>query len=263
MQTWHKSQKSVKVWHLGITKQRVLKVFLLLVFFSKNPSVYPWSTILTPCPPKYIYWLLLIRMLTLEHSVGEPQGKWEWEYKESFWWEHVAWLVASPVCRLEQVRLSSQVVISATSLGAFIFIRARELDKQIANALTVVLNMLPRMNLRCHGEVLCGKFEYISQLQRPHFNPSGQGLGRVCSLGAILQTMPCHIFSVSGCHSTTVIFSLLLLASFCSVHSFKIFPVLQFQDCSPPIGSPDWLEQIEAVAQKRWKGAPGQTPSNK
>ena len=58
---------------------------------------------------------------------------------------------ASPVCRLEQVRLSSQVVISATSLGAFIFIRARELDKQIATALTVVLNMLPRMNLRCHG----------------------------------------------------------------------------------------------------------------
>ena len=147
--------------------------------------------------------------------------------------------LSSGLPSVEQVRLSSQVVISATSLGAFIFIRARELDKQIATALTVVLNMLPRMNLRCHGEVLCGKFEYKSQLQRPHFNPSGQGLGRVCSLGAILQTMPCHIFSVSGCHSTTVIFSLLLLASFCSVHSFKIFPVLQFQDCSPPIGSPD------------------------
>ena len=190
MQTWHKSQKSVKVWHLGITKQRVLKVFLLLVFFSKNPSVYPWSTILTPCPPKYIYWLLLIRMLTLEHSVGEPQGKWEWEYKESFWWEHVAWLVASPVCRLEQVRLSSQVVISATSLGAFKFIRARELDKQIANALTVVLNMLPRMNLNAMGRFSVGSLN----TSRNYNDPISTHQGKVWAVCAVQERFykPCH-----------------------------------------------------------------------
>ena len=78
------------VWICTITEYRKLLILVTFICYLLNllvafcllvgfiHQVLFWH----PAPPKYIYWVLLIRMLTLEHSSGSGGGDPEWERRK-------------------------------------------------------------------------------------------------------------------------------------------------------------------------------------